>query len=228
MRSGNALAEHRRALRLNGNDLDIRVLGFQILAHAGNRTARADTCHEDIHLAVRVVPDLHAGGLLVNCRVCGVGELGRDEAVRDLSRELLRLGDGTLHALCALGEDELSTVSLHEIAALHAHGLGHGNDKPIAAGCGNCRQTDAGIAGGRLNDNAALLEQTLRLCVLDHCLGDPVLDRTGGIEILQLAKHGRAELMGLFESLQFEQRGIADEVGKAGNDICHNKKLLSG
>ena len=59
------------------------------------------------------------------------------------------------HALGPLGEDQLRTVGLHNLAALHAHGFGHADDDPIPSGGGHRGQADAGVAGGGLNNNGA-------------------------------------------------------------------------
>ena len=65
--------------------------------HAGDRAARADARDDDVHPAVRVAPDLLGRCLAMNLRVGGVGELLRDDAVRESAVQFLRLGDGALH-----------------------------------------------------------------------------------------------------------------------------------
>ena len=72
-----------------------------------------------------------------------------------LSHQLPGFGDGPPHALGPLGEDQLRTVDLHNLAALHAHGFGHDDDDPIPSGGGHRGQADAGVAGGGLNNNGA-------------------------------------------------------------------------
>ncbi len=106
-----------------------------------------------------------------------VDKLAGDEAVRDLRGQLVGLGDGALHALGALGQHQLRAIGLHQLAALHAHGVRHDDDDTIAACSGHGGKADAGVAGGRLDDDGAGLQQTLFFCVVDHGLGDPVLLR---------------------------------------------------
>ena len=106
----------------------------------------------------------------------------------ELLCQLVGLGNGTLHALGTLAEHQLGTVSLHQLAALHAHGLGHHDDDAVALGGCHSSQTDAGVAGGRLDDDGAGLELAGSLGVIDHGLGDTVLDGAGGVEVFQLCQ----------------------------------------
>lgn len=52
MRSSNAGREHCGSSRLNSNDLNRRVLGFQIFTDTGYRTAGTHTCNKDIDFSV--------------------------------------------------------------------------------------------------------------------------------------------------------------------------------
>ena len=90
--AGVALAQDGGILRLDGDDLDVRILLFQISARAGDGTAGADARDEDVDLSVGVLPDLGAGGCLMGGGVGGVDELSGDEAIRDLLRQLVGLG----------------------------------------------------------------------------------------------------------------------------------------
>ena len=155
---------------------------------------------------------------------CGVGrvfELAGDEAVFDLLCQLVRLGNGTGHALSALCQDKLCTVSLEHIAALYAHGLGHGQDDAVAArGCDR-RQPNAGVAAGGLNDRCAGLQCAARLSVVDHGDRNAVLDRTGRIEVFELGKDLCTGAGVLRKMARRIQRGVADQLGKAVLDIRH-------
>ena len=85
--------------------------------------------------------------------ISGVDKLAGNEAVVVFLRQLLRLGDGALHALGALAEYQLRAVGTHQLPPLHAHGLRHHNDDTVATGGRHGGKTDARIAGGRLNNN---------------------------------------------------------------------------
>ena len=93
------LAQHGGGSRLNGHDLDVGVLALQVLADTGHGAARTDTCHEDVDLAVGVLPDLGAGGALVGIGVGRVYKLAGHKAVGDLLRQLVGLGNGAFMPL---------------------------------------------------------------------------------------------------------------------------------
>ena len=113
MGAGNTLAQHRRGGRLNSHDLDVGVLALEVVADTGHGAAGADTGNEDVDLTVGVLPDLGAGGCLVGGGVGRIDELAGHKGVGDLLSQLVGLGDGTLHALGAVGQDQLSAIGLH-------------------------------------------------------------------------------------------------------------------
>ena len=214
VRTGLSAGKDRTVGRLDRDDLHIRVLRLQVFPGAGDRAAGTDARDEDIHITVGVLPDLGTGGQLVRLRVGRVDELSRNEAVRDLTRQFFRSGDGALHALRSFGQDELRTVCLHELSALDAHRLRHGDDDPVASGRRDRRQTDARVAAGRLDDRAALFEQAFFFRIFDHLLRNTVFDAAGRVEVLQLGEQFRLEAFRLFDVGQFEDRGLPDEFGK--------------
>ena len=153
--------------------------------------------------------------------VGGVDELAGHKAAGNLVGQLLGPGNGSLHALGALGEHQLRAVGLHQLAALHAHGLGHDDDHPIAPGGGHGGQADAGVAGGGLDDDAALMQQALGLGVVDHGPGDAVLHGSGGVQILQLRQNAGLQAVLLFQVGQLQQGGAADQLIGGGIDMRH-------
>ena len=219
-----ALGEHGGIRGLNADDLDIRVFLLEILACAGQGAAGADACEEDIHLAVGVVPNLGAGGIVVLLGIGRVGELAGDEAVGNLLGQLVGLGDGVYH-LGAGGQHQLCAVSGHQATALHAHGFGHGDDNPVAPGGGKCGKGNAGVAGGGLNDHRVLVQNALFLGILQHGGGDTVLNGTGGVEQLNLCHDFGGNVMLLFIAGQLHQRGVTNELGN-GMINCHLNDLL--
>ena len=154
--------------------------------------------------------------------VRGVDELSGDEAPGYLCRQLFGLRDRALHALCALGQNEFRAIGLQNIAALHAHGLRHGEDDTVAFGCRDGRKADAGVAGGGFDDDGAGLQQSLRFRVLDHRLCDPVLDAPGGIEVFQLYEDGSIQGEFLLKIDDLHERGVADDVQCSFIDITHD------
>ena len=222
MRARNTLAQNGGGGGLDGDDLDVGVLLLEELARAGQRAAGADAGDKDVDLPVGVLPDLGAGGLIVRLGVRGVDKLAGDEASRRLRGDLFSLGDGTLHALCAVGENELCAVGLHQLAALDAHGLGHDDDDAIAACGGHGCKADAGIAGGRLDDDGVGLQLAACLSVIKNGLGDTILDGACGVEVFELGEELSLELFSLFDVGQFEKRGLADQLVRRSVNLAHN------
>ena len=158
--------------------------------------------------------------------VRGVDELTGDEAVRRLRGKLICLGDGALHALGCFSQDQLRAVGLHQLAALDGHALGHDDDNAVAAGGRDGGQADAGIAGGRLNDDGAGLQLAGGFGVVDHLLCDAVLDGAGGIEVFQLGENLGLQVQFFFDMRQLQQRSLADELVCGSVNLRHNQYLL--
>ena len=120
--------------------------------------------------------------------VSRIDKLTGNEAVRDFFRKLVRLCDGALHAFCALGENQFGTVGFHQLSALDRHRFGHHNNDPVASCGGNGGKTDARIARGRLDNHRTGLQLSAFFRVVNHRLGDSVLNGAGGIEIFKLCE----------------------------------------
>ena len=211
MRAGSALAEYRGGGRLYSHYLNLRVLALEEFAGAAEGAAGTYASYEEVNLALGVLPDFRAGSCLVSGRVGLIGELGRDIGMRDGSGKLLCLGNGALHALGTVGQDDFCPVCLQKVAALHGHGLRHGEDSPVATGCRHAGQADAGVAAGRLDDDGILGELALGLSLLNHGLGDTVLDAACRVEIFQLYQDISLQAVGLDKVIGTEQRSAPDE-----------------
>ena len=225
MRTGLTLGKHRGGGGLDGDDLDLGVLLLEELTHAGHGTAGANAGDEDVDLAVGVVPNLGAGRGLVDGRVRGVHKLTGDDTVGGLLLQLLGLGDGALHALGAVGEHELRTVRLHQLAALDGHGLGHGDDHLVAAGGRHGGDTDAGVAARGLDDGvvAAAHELAGLLGLVNHVLGDAVLNGAGGVEVLELDEHAGLEVLVGLKVGELQKRGVADKLIDGRVNLAHGE-----
>ena len=145
-----------------------------------------------------------------------------DEAVRNFRRQLVRLGNRALHALRAVAEHQLRAIRLHQLAALDAHRLRHHDDDAVAAGGGDGSQADAGVAGGRLDDDGVALQLAARLGVIKNGLGDTILDGACGVEVFELGEELSLELFSLFDVGQFEKRGLADQLVRRSVNLAHN------
>ena len=87
--------------------------------------------------------------------------------------------------------------------------------------CRDSRQTDAGVAGSRLNDGSTRLECAGSLSLVDHGVCDTVLDRAGRIEVFEFCKDGGVGADFLCEFFSCVQRSVADQISKALFNIRH-------
>ena len=191
---------------------------LQIATGTGNGAAGTHTGHQGIHLALGVCPDLWAGGAVVGIRVSGIFKLSGDEAAGDLLSQSLRLVHRPLHPLSAGREHQLGPVGGQHGPALGAHGVGHGEDQPVAPAGSYTGQANAGVSGGRLDNGAAGGEKTPLFGVTYHGKGSPVLGAAAGVKKLQLYKQTGS---GLGIGLQVEQRGVSNQLLYGMNDLGH-------
>ena len=221
MAPGLAAGEQGRGGGLHGHNPHVGVLLLQVAAHACNGAAGTYAGHEDVHLAVGIVPDLWAGGAVVGPGIGGGIKLTGQEAARDRGGDLLGLFHGARHTALGRGQHQLRTVGGQQLPALQAHGLGHGEDDLVATGQAHGRETYAGVAGGGLHDGAAGQELALFFGVFNHFQGYTILYGAGGVEGFQLDQHGggQAELLRVAHRLQ--QGGVADQLGCRAIDV-HN------
>src|SRR5581483_9416102 len=97
---------------------------------------------------------------------------------RRLLRDLVRLAQGFTEPFGARREDELRAEGLEKLSALDGKRIGHDQDAAIAFRRRDERQADAGVAAGRLDDDAlARLDLAALLRVFDHRQRDAVFDR---------------------------------------------------
>ena len=218
--------EERGCVGLHRRHLEGGVLLLQVPGGAGDGAAGAHRGHKHVHLTVRIRPDLRAGGAVVGLRVGGVAELVGDEAAGQLPGQLLGLVHRPLHALGPGGEDQLRPVGGQHGPALGAHGVGHGEDHPVAPGGRHTGQTDARIAGGGLDDDPAGLQEPLLLRVQDHGQAHPVLGGAGGIQIFQLGQHPGLKLVLGAVAVQLQQGGVADQFFQIVRNGRHSSSLL--
>ena len=76
-------------------------------------------------MAHAVGKDLGAGGQVMGLHGQRVGELPEQQAVA-LFRQFFRDLDGPLHAFGGRGQHQFRAQGMQQVAALHAHGIGHG------------------------------------------------------------------------------------------------------
>src|SRR5690606_31732750 len=83
-------------------------------------------------------------------------------------------------------------------------------DALVSTLLGHDRQPHPGVAGRRLDDGAARLEQAALLGVLDHLDRDAVLGAAARVQVLDLGQHHAGALRD--HRIQLDQGRIADEL----------------
>ena len=225
--AGLASAEQGRCGRLHADDAALRRMLAQVPSRAGDGAARAHAGNEHVDVPVGVADKFRAGGQLVRHGVGGVGKLTGDPTAGHVLGDLLRLADGARHALCAGGEHHLRAVGLHQQLPLNAHAVRHDDHGAVAARRRDGGQTDAGVAARGLDDGAAGREQALLLGGDDHLIRRTVLDRAGGVHILQLGEDGRAETFLRHDAGKLHKRRPADHFFKRMTNVhstCLSRK----
>jgi PAS domain S-box-containing protein len=104
----------------------------------------------------------------------------------DCLGELFGGGDRLVGPARRWREDDLGAVHPQQLDPLAGDVLRHHADQPVAPQRGHHRQRDAGVAAGRLQDGVPRPEGAGRLGGPHHPQRRPVLDRAGGVAVLQL------------------------------------------
>ncbi len=86
----------------------------------------------------------------------------------------------------------------------------HGENAAVAAASGHDRQSDPGVARGRLDDGAAPPQQALGLGGVDHGQGGSVLDAATGVEELELGEQLARQVAA--DAVHPNERSVADQV----------------
>ena len=175
-------------------------------------------------LPVGLLPDLRAGGAVVDLGVGQVGELVGPPGPGDLA------GQAVGHAVVALGrvgrdrgrrDHDLGAVGLEQADLLAAHLVGQDEDAAVALDRRRHGQADAGVAGGGLDDRAARPQPAPPLGLVDHGHADAVLDAAARIERLELDQDPRRHT--LAQPMQRDQRRSADRVEDGLADPCRRR-----
>ena len=146
-------------------------------------------------------------------RIGRVGKLLEDGRTRDFGLQCFGLFHRSGHSFAPRGEDDLGSQCGEEFAAFGAHRFGHGQDQAVSAYGGDHGQAYAGVAAGGFDQHGSGSQATLLLGAADHFYGGAVLGAAGGVEVFQFGDQVRAQMMPLFEAGEFQQRGVAHQVG---------------
>ena len=219
VRSRSATREDWGLSWLHSHDLGVRANGLEVAPNASDRASRANTSDNEVHLPLRLLPDLGASRLEVDLGVVLCTKLVRVHCVRDRRKQLLLHGDGTLHAQSSWSQDELRTENLEQAATLLRHSLWHRQDDTVATRHTKLGKCDACVATGALDQDGRSWDQdAIALGLGDDAKGKAILD--GGHRVFALKLQGDRGL-GLVQVLEVDHRRPANEVGEGvGDAIC--------
>ena len=118
------------------------------------------------------------------------------------------------HSLRRRRQDEFGAEQRQHLAPFDRHRFRHHQNQFVAARRGDESQRNAGIAGGRLDKHAASgRDLSLRLQSVDHRHADTILDAGDRIEELELGQEMRADALFLGDSIEPDDRRVADRLG---------------
>ena len=128
-------------------------------------------------------------------------------------RELLRLGDGALHAVWSRRQHEFGAQQREHLAPFDRHRLGHGEDQPVAARGGDESERDAGIPGGRLDQHRSSRRNLAGgFHGGDHADADPILDAADRVEEFELGQEVRLDALFRRNLVEPHQGRVADRL----------------
>ena len=183
---GDAARHQRRVSRLGQDDLRLGAFAPQHPADAGNGPAGAVTGDEVVKpLPVKIGDDLARRGVFVDVGI-GLGlELVGQEPAMCLGQFLrLLVHAETLQLL--RGKNHPGAQEPHQLAPLDREAFGHRHHQRIALHRAGHGQPDAGIAAGCLDNGLPRFQRAALFGRLDDVHRQPVLDRPGRIERLEL------------------------------------------
>ena len=145
--------------------------------------------------ALRLLPDLGAGRLVVRLGVDGVVVLVGEDGPRRRGHDGLRLLDvvlGVVGGHRGRHHDHLRPVGAQEADLLPRHLVGDREDAAVALERSRDREAHPGVPARPLDDHASRLQGPAPLRRLDDGEADPVLHRAARVEILGLSVDGSA------------------------------------
>ena len=209
------MAVKRRPHRIGKADLDVFVAVFKCHGNTGQRAAGANCTDEAIHRAVGLFPDFRAGGVDMALTVGDVIELvGPDGTIWFGFCQFF--GQTTRHmdivVLIAIGDRrdfaQISTQQTQKVFLFLTLRFRDDNHRAITQRIADNGQTNAGIASGSFDDDAARFQKTAFFRVTNDGKSSAVFDRSARIGIFRLAQNGAARQLGNF--FKFHKRGATN------------------
>ena len=158
------------------------VLFLKKASDTGESATGPDTADKGIHPALHLLPELGGRGGIVEVGIGGVLELEGGKRARGFRGHGPAAADGARHGLCLRSADHRGAKTAHEDAFLFGKAFGHKEYDFVTAMHAHQGKPHPGIAGGRLDDGCARLQQAAPFGVQNHAQRGPILDAAAGIE----------------------------------------------
>src|SRR5262245_39379509 len=106
-------------------------------------------------------------------------------------QQFLSLVDCAAHSFCVGSKNQVSPVRRQQTTSFFAHGVRHGQNKPVTLYRRDQCQTYAGIAAGWFNDGVPRLDFPLAFSGCEHIETDTVVSSTESVDRLDLCPYCR-------------------------------------
>ena len=184
----------------------------EIAAESRQRAARADAGDDRVDIASHLRIDFRARSPLVGRRIGGVAELvGIEGAGRRFGQTFCPIVVIVRVALAHVraGDIDFRTERTQVQDLFPGHLVRHDEVDPVPLALPDEREAKSGIAGRGLDNRSARTEEAGLFRGLDHRHGNPVLDRSPRVLVLQLEEELAAAGIDLGD---LQHRGVADQV----------------
>lgn len=200
---------------------------FEVSRDAAEGSRRAGGAGEGVDPAGGLVPDLRAGGFEVGAPVGHVVELVGPDGVGDGGGVAAGLVVVVVRMVVGDGGDRVDGRAQEPEQVDLALGLRvwHVDDEIVAPGAADVREPDAGVARRAFDDGAAGAEVALLFGIPDDIQGGTIFDTAARVLEFGFAEDFTAGFVG--ESVQADERGVADGWFRAGEDVSR-KSFVSG
>ena len=197
----------QRTLRIDTDDLNFRILLFQIFAHTTDGAAGSHAANEMSDFTFGIFPNFWTCGVVVCFRIGWVVVLIRVVGIGNFAGQLFR---NAIVAARVFGldsrraDDHFRAKGLEQIHFFLGLLIGRGEYAFVATNCRDQRQAHAGVSAGAFNDRAAGLQQAFFLGLVNHADADAVFH--GPTRIQHFRLHPDLGLQVLGDAVQTNQR----------------------
>ena len=187
MGTDRAAGQNGRIFGFGRHDNHLREFRLEDGADSRKRAACAEACAECVNLLIsKLFQNFLCGFATMDFRIVRVGELLRNEAARNGIAQFDGLFQAVINAftdVVMIGhEHEFSTVEAENVTSFLRNGIRHDDDAAVLLDGADESQTDALIAGCRLDNDGAFMDKPFFFSGFNHIEGRSGLDATANID----------------------------------------------